>query len=132
MTEVNIQLRAKGSIPNPIFSPGNMPVAKMTDVTILEAETNSGKTGVAICLELPDGKKIMTKTTARIIDGIAGAVRGACLMWGDHDNWKDHIQQLREMAIGFQKWMNDESKTKTAVGGENLFNEYFQTEFMNK
>jgi hypothetical protein len=40
-------------------------------------------------ITLPDGSKVMAKTTARIIDGIAGAVRGACLMWGDMDNWQN-------------------------------------------
>lgn len=88
MTEVHISLSAiKDRKPGPIFEPETIPCGKLLEVKILEGETNMGRTGVALLIEMPDGSKVMTKTTARIIDALAGAVRGACIMWGDLDNY---------------------------------------------
>lgn len=102
MTEVSLTLSAiKDRKPGPIFEPASIPCGAITHVKILEKETNEGNTGVAILIQLPDGRKVMAKTTAKIIDMIGGAVRGACIMWGDTSNWKEWLQALQVEAVDF-------------------------------
>jgi hypothetical protein len=84
MTEVTISLSPIKDRPaGPIFEPATIPCGQLSAVKIIEGETENGRTAIAILITMPDGTKVMAKTTARIIDGIAGAVRGACTMWGD-------------------------------------------------
>lgn len=84
MTEVTLTLVSEQDKKpdEPIFEPADTPCGKLTHVKILEKETQNGLIGVAILIELPDGSKVMAKTTGRIMQAIGKAVEGASYNWG--------------------------------------------------
>jgi hypothetical protein len=79
LTLVPVEQKKEGQ---PIFEPAEIPCGKLTHVKILEKETANGLIGVAILIELPDGSKVMTKTTGRIMQAIGKAIEGASFQWG--------------------------------------------------
>jgi hypothetical protein len=84
MTEVKLTLVpfVEKDHGQPIFEPASIPCGSLTHVKILEKETTNGLIGVAILIELPDGTKIMAKTTGKIMQAIGQAVQGAGYNWG--------------------------------------------------
>lgn len=101
MQEVNIRLRPASEKQGPIFMPASTPCGKLVEVVIMEKETASGRTAVAMLIEMPNGYKVMLKTTALIVDGISAATRHGCLIWGDTENWADWLKGLQVEAVSF-------------------------------
>lgn len=101
MPEVSIKLRPASEKASPIFQPASTPCGSLTQVVIMEKETEAGRTAVALLIELPDGTKVMAKTTALIVDGINAATRHGCLLWGDTANWKEWMLGLQVEAVEF-------------------------------
>lgn len=134
MNEVKISLRAASNKQSPIFQPEVMAAAKIVEVVVMEKETEGGRTAVAFCLELLEpvllttGARVMTKTTAKIVDGIAAATRQGCIQWGDHENWREYISQMREVAIAYNKWLRkNKHNSKSDI---EKFNQFFEEEIM--
>lgn len=135
MNEVKIRLQAASNEQKPIFQPDVMAAAKIVEVVVMEKETEGGRTGVAMCLELLEpvllttGARVMTKTTAKIIDGIAAATRQGCIQWGDHENWREYISQIREISILYDKWLKLNPENKKADNDK--FNQFFEEVVMH-
>jgi hypothetical protein len=52
-------------------------------VTIIEGGMQSGRTSVCLSINLPDGSVAAVQLSAGQFDQVAGAVRGACLRFGE-------------------------------------------------
>ena len=83
VTDIRIQAKSdqdKGPLFPEISPKQNGKIIKMG---ILEAGMASGKTSVALIMEMDDGTHIAAETSAAIFLGMAAAVRGACQRFGD-------------------------------------------------
>jgi len=98
-----------------IFFPEELPIGEFISMRLLEKHTESGKTAVAWLIEFPEeihAKRVMVKATAKIADGMLGAVRGACLKFGDWDNYKDKMEFENQMVASFVASMTDEQRVE--------------------
>jgi hypothetical protein len=50
---------------------------KLTHVVILEKGTKGGQVSLCFCVQLPNGRYVLTQTTANILLSIAAATNGA-------------------------------------------------------
>ncbi len=58
------------------------------------------------------GKRFIVKETARVADGMLGAVRGACIQFGDLDNYKDKMEFENQMVANYVASMTPEQRLK--------------------
>jgi hypothetical protein len=71
----------------PLFKElGPVQEGDLTHAAILQHGTVSGKTTVTFIIQMPDGKRVMAQTTARLLENVLGAVKGAEARWSQKNN----------------------------------------------
>ncbi len=84
MTNVAIKILAVGDPPPKKEDyPGQVVQGELTDFIILEKGTEGGRTSVMFIIRGPDGRELVAETTARIMNGMYHALKGAMQRFGD-------------------------------------------------
>lgn len=84
MNHIEVKIVEHGDPPPfPEMAEKKIHVVKIDRCVVLQGGTVGGRASVAIMAEMPDGSWAMIETTARLLEMMAAAVRGACLRWGE-------------------------------------------------
>lgn len=87
MEDLQIRLAEKGGKSVYPEIPINKCVwAKVSKVAIMQTGTARGRTTVQLVGETEDGNFLVLETTARLLNGIMNATKGAAIRWGDDLN----------------------------------------------
>ena len=79
-----VKILRKGDLsPYPELVTKTLHHCELDRVTLLEGGMESGRSSVAIIVDLPDGSAAFIQTSARNFELIAAAVRGGCKSWGE-------------------------------------------------